>query len=222
MGDINQLLFIKKNINLIRGSVLEVGSKDYGNTQKLRPLFDDIEFLGIDMEDGKGVDLVLDLTEDFESIDKKLESRRFKTIICFSVLEHCSNPFKMCKNIEDLLEEDGLVFISAPFSWRIHGYPNDYWRFTPEGIKKLFPGLKFNLSEGSLSTSKPGMNGPINDFMLRVELDIEKARKRKVYNKCIIFLIRCLRKIRILDWISDNPYLFPPVTVNMIGRKGTA
>jgi hypothetical protein len=219
MGDINQLLFIKKNIDIFHGPILEVGSKDYGNTQKLRLLFDDIEFLGIDMENGKGVDLVLDLTEDFKSINKKLGNRRFKTIVCFSVLEHCMNPFKMCKNIEELLEEDGMVFISAPFSWRIHGYPNDYWRFTPEGIKILFPRLKFNLDEGSLSTGKPGLSERIDDFMLRIELTTEKAIERKIYSRYKYFLIRFLRKMKILGWISDNPYLFPPVTVNMIGRK---
>jgi len=165
--------------------------------------------MGIDMEDGKGVDIVLDLTEDFDFIDNKLGGKRFKTIICFSVLEHCSNPFKMCSNIERLLKVNGLVFISVPFSWRIHGYPNDYWRFTPEGIKILFSNLKFDLKEGSLSNGKPGVAEPIDDYMLRAELDLKKARERRIYKNINLLFLRILKKIRIIDWISDNPYLFP-------------
>ncbi len=219
MGDINQLLFIKKNIDKIKYPILEVGSKDYGNTQDLRSLFENADYVGIDMEDGDGVDVVLDLTEDFEFVERKLEGRRFRTIICFSVLEHCSNPFKMCNNIERLLKDNGAVFISVPFSWRIHGYPNDYWRFTPEGIKVLFPNLKFDLREGSLSTGKTGVAGSIDDYMLRIDLDIKKARERKIYRNFNLFFLRVLKKLKIIDWISDNPYLFPPVTINMIGRK---
>jgi len=219
MGDINQLFFIKKNIDKIKGPILEVGSKNYGNTQDLRSLFENVDYIGIDMEYGNKVDVVLDLTEDFEFIEKKLEGRRFRTIVCFSVLEHCSNPFKMCNNIERLLRDNGLVFISVPFSWRIHGYPNDYWRFTPEGIKVLFPNLKFDLKEGSLSTCKTGVVRSIDNYMLRIELDVKKARERKIYRNINLFFLRILKKVKLIDCISDNPYLFPPVTINMIGRK---
>jgi SAM-dependent methyltransferase len=221
MGDINQLLFIKKHIDKVKSPILEVGSKDYGNTQDLRSLFKDADYTGIDMEDGKGVDIVLDLTEDFNYVDAKLKNKRFQIIICFSVLEHCADPFKMCSNIEKLLKKDGMVFVSVPFSWRIHGYPDDYWRFTPEGIKKLFPGLEFDLKEGCLSTGKEGVAEPIDDYMLRVELDLKKADVRKLYSRANILFLRLLRKMRVLEWISDNPYLFPPVTINMIGKKKT-
>ncbi|HEY4662917.1 MAG TPA: methyltransferase domain-containing protein [Candidatus Humimicrobiaceae bacterium] len=219
MGDINQLLFIKKNIDKIKGPILEVGSKNYGNTQDLRSLFENVDYIGIDMEDGNGVDIVLDLTKDFNFIEDKLEGKRFQTIVCFSVLEHCSDPFKMCSNIERLLKKNSLVFISVPFSWRIHGYPNDYWRFTPEGIKILFPNLKFDLKEGCLSTGKPGVDRSIDDYMLRVELDLKKARERRIYRNFNLYFLRVLKKLKIIDWISDNSYLFPPVTINMIGRK---
>ncbi|MFA5014531.1 MAG: methyltransferase domain-containing protein [Actinomycetota bacterium] len=221
MGDINQLIFIKNNIDKIKGPILEVGSKNYGNTQNLRPLFKNTEYIGVDMRDGEGVDIVVDLMEKFEHIEEKLENRRFHTIVCFSVLEHCLNPFKMCSNIERLLEKNGLLFISVPFAWRIHGYPNDYWRFTPEGIKLLFPHLKFDLSEGCLATSKTGVTYSIDDYMLRVELEIPRVIKRKVYRKFNLFLIWILKKLPIINWIYDNPYLFPPVTINMIGRKGS-
>jgi hypothetical protein len=56
------------------------------------------------MSEGKGVDVVLDLTDDFAVVDEAFGGRRFNTVICFSVLEHCNHPFKMCENLTELLE----------------------------------------------------------------------------------------------------------------------
>ena len=44
-------------------------------------------YVGIDISEGKGVDLVLDFTDDFNEIDKRLHGERFGTIFCFSVME---------------------------------------------------------------------------------------------------------------------------------------
>ena len=153
MGDVNQKIFIEKYTEQLNGPFLEVGSKDYGNTQDIRSLFPESKYVGVDMEDGPGVDVLLDLTEDFGQIDLRLCGQRFGTIFCLSVLEHCEQPFKMAENLTLLLEPEGQICISAPFSWKIHGYPNDYWRFTPEGIKKLFPKIKFDIEQSLAATS---------------------------------------------------------------------
>ena len=65
MGDLNQLLFVQKNKDRVKGPILEIGSKDHGNTQNLRSLFPNFEYVGVDMEQGKGVDIALDFTSDF-------------------------------------------------------------------------------------------------------------------------------------------------------------
>jgi hypothetical protein len=100
MGDKNQLWYIQKYIEEFEGPYLEVGSKDYGSTQNIRSLFSSEEtYVGIDISEGKGVDLALDFTDDFNEIDKRLRGERFGTIFCFSVMEHCEQPFKMAENI---------------------------------------------------------------------------------------------------------------------------
>ncbi|MHC4150801.1 MAG: class I SAM-dependent methyltransferase [Planctomycetota bacterium] len=155
MGDINQFIFIEKFANQLLGPFLEVGSKDYGSTQDLRSVFSSRDtYIGVDMENGPGVDIVIDLTEDFEEINTKLDGQRFATIFCLSVLEHCAKPFKMAENLMLLLRPGGRIFISAPFSWKIHGYPNDYWRFTPEGVKKLFYKIEFDNTQCLAATTK--------------------------------------------------------------------
>ena len=115
MGDLNQLKFIRENANLGTSPILEIGSKNYGNTPNLRGNYTNFEYVGIDLENGDGVDIVLDLTDDFNIIEKKLGNMKFNTIICFSVLEHCKNPFRMCQNISQLLKKKESS-LSAPHS----------------------------------------------------------------------------------------------------------
>jgi len=219
MGDINQFIFVKSNLDLVQGPILEVGSKDYGSTPDFRSLFPHSTYVGVDMSEGKGVDVVLDMTDDFAAVDASLGGMRFKTVICFSVLEHCKNPFQMCENITRLLEDRGAVFISVPFAWQIHGYPSDYWRFTPDGVKILFPTFRFDEARSCMSTSNPGELTPIDEFMFRAELSVSTALKRGQYGLIRSLLVRSVRRLRLFPFIFDYRYLHPPVMINMIGQK---
>ena len=110
MGDINQFTFVGKFVNELKAPFLEVGSKDYGSTQNFRPLFAGKgEYVGVDMEDGPGVDVVLDLTDEFQKVDAKLSGKRFSTVICLSVLEHCDQPFKIAENLMRLMKPGVII-----------------------------------------------------------------------------------------------------------------
>ena len=96
-------------------------------------MFQGEDYLGVDMLEGRRVDKVVDFTHPFEEVDAAVEGRRFGTIICMSVLEHCDQPFLMAENITRLLVPGGSLVVSVPFVFKFHGFPSDYWRFTPEG-----------------------------------------------------------------------------------------
>ena len=178
MGDVNQLLFVTSLSGSLEGPVLEVGSRDYGNTQDFRALFKGADYVGIDMQAGKGVDLVLDLTDDFESLDRRLGGRRFGTLICMSVLEHCRDPFRMARNIEALLAEGGNLVIGAPFVWELHGFPDDYWRFTPSGIRVLFPSLDFSAVLGAAFTGRKGDAAPLDGTLFCIKFSSNRPEPR--------------------------------------------
>lgn len=109
---------------------MKLGQKIWQYTD-IKPLFSNTEkYIGIDMEEGPRVDVVLDLTQSMKEIDAKLGNVRFGTIICLSVLEHCENPFLVADNLTNLLKPQGQICISVPFSLGFHGYPSDYRRFT--------------------------------------------------------------------------------------------
>jgi hypothetical protein len=135
---------VQRNADLVRRPILEVGSKDYGTTSGFRSLFPLCTYVGTDMSEGKGVDVVLGLTDDLAVVDEALGGPRFNTVICFSILEHCNHPVKMCENLAKLLEPGDTAFVGVPFAWQVHGYPSDFWRFTAEGRKVLFSGLEFD------------------------------------------------------------------------------
>ena len=52
--------------------------------------------------------------------------------------EHTRDQHKVSSEIWRLLKPGGRAFISAPFCWHYHPWPNDYWRFTAEGLTVLF------------------------------------------------------------------------------------
>jgi SAM-dependent methyltransferase len=115
------------------GRTLIVGSKVYGGRPDRRSLFPDA--IGVDMLPGDGVDFVANL----ESQDVSARLGMFDHIECTSVLEHSRKPWKLSANLERMLKPEGSLYLSVPFVWRVHAYPNDYFRFTAEGVRVLFP-----------------------------------------------------------------------------------
>jgi len=140
MGDVNQRLFLSRALPRADGPVLEVGSKDYGNTTTFRDVFTGGEYIGIDLSPGKDVDRALDLATGTGD----LPDGHFALAICCSVLEHVRRPWEMAANITRLLRPGGALYVAVPWVWRYHPYPDDYFRFSWRGIAEIFPGIQWN------------------------------------------------------------------------------
>lgn len=105
--------------------VLEIGSYDVNGT--VRDLFPE-PYVGLDMRDGPGVDLVMDM------IDNVLEPI-FNTIVCCEMLEHCQEPIQALRNARESALP-GAIFIGTwPYKFDEHDYPSDYWRVTRSGFR---------------------------------------------------------------------------------------
>ena len=140
MGDVNQLTYLKRLMPSVSGPILEIGSKDYGSTSSFREFYPDHEYVGIDMEAGKNVDLVVDLTQGTGELPKN----HFALGICCSVLEHVRKPWVFAEHLGDVLRTGGALYMSVPWVWRYHAYPDDYFRFSWRGVIELFPGFEWN------------------------------------------------------------------------------
>ncbi len=222
MGFKNHELYIQQNKKLFRGPFLEIGAKDYGSTVNLRGLFPEETYVGVDMSPGKGVDMVIDLTSSFDQIDGTLGGKRFNTIFCLSVLEHCDQPFRMARNITRLLEPNGCLYISVPYAWKFHGYPSDYWRFTPEGVKKLFPDLLFDESVARLTTDIVDDFSIIDNDLARIRINGSWFRKRGLVLRSLSAdFLNLLGHIGLFRWLTQHRYLMPPTTIEMIGHRNS-
>lgn len=115
------------------GPVYEFGALQVsGSTlEDLRPLFTEHTFIGADMREGPGVDQVLDL----HGLDLPDDSVGFA--VCLDTLEHVERPWTAVEEMYRVLKPGGVLVMSSVFEFPIHGYPNDYWRFTPEGFRSL-------------------------------------------------------------------------------------
>jgi SAM-dependent methyltransferase len=67
-----------------------------------------------------------------------LPDNGFDMIVCTEVLEHVLQPFSAVEELRRLLRPGGLLFVTVPFNFRIHGPLPDCWRFTEHGLRALF------------------------------------------------------------------------------------
>lgn len=137
MGNLNHIVFFRRYVLPSSGPVLEVGSSKKYSAIDYREHFPKTPFTGLDLFPGEGVDVVGDLSKDLCG----LKPASFGLVICCSVLEHVEQPFRMAENILQLLSPEGSLYVSVPWVHRYHACPEDYWRFSWQGIKLLFPGI---------------------------------------------------------------------------------
>ena len=147
MGNVSQWQYVQQYIPRQQRAVLEIGSKNYGSTAPFRTLFDKETYIGLDQEAGPGVDLVGDLSAGLIG----LREGDFTLILCCSVLEHVQYPWLLARNAMRLLAPGGMLYVSAPWVWRYHPYPEDYWRFSWRGIEALFEPLTWTVAMYSTS-----------------------------------------------------------------------
>ena len=62
----------------------------------------------------------------------------FDLVVSDQVLEHVEgDPFLAVEECRRVLKPGGIVIHTAPLLIQIHGYPSDFWRFTPDGLALL-------------------------------------------------------------------------------------
>ena len=101
----------------------------------LRRLFPDRPFTGTDFRSGPGVDRV----EDLRSLS--YEDGTVGTALCIDTLEHCEDPPLACRELTRVVADGGVCLISSVMLFGIHAYPNDYFRFTPQGFEAMLSGF---------------------------------------------------------------------------------
>lgn len=59
-------------------------------------------------------------------------------LVALSVLEHVEEPWYAPEAMHDAMKPGGLLIVSVPWQFPHHPSPKDLWRFSPDGLRKLF------------------------------------------------------------------------------------
>jgi SAM-dependent methyltransferase len=61
----------------------------------------------------------------------------FNTVLSIQVLEHTPQPRKLIAEMGRVLGKNGALILAAPFSFRLHEEPHDYFRYSPHGLREM-------------------------------------------------------------------------------------
>jgi len=143
LQDQNYLKLLRSNINIFLDRVgtqygrsgkilLDIAPQDHDGA---RPHFDTSTTIHtLDINPLSGATYIADLCD----LSAEIPSSMYDYIVCTEVLEHTLQPFNAVSNMKRLLKPGGILFVSTPFNFRIHGPLPDCWRFTENGLRILF------------------------------------------------------------------------------------
>ena len=117
--------------------ILEVGSKYINGS--VRPLiegfFSPQEYIGVDIESGKFVDLILPA----EKILDHFGPESFDVVISTELLEHIVDWRLVVNNMKMILKRTGYIYITTRSrGFPYHGFPWDFWRYAVEDMGRIF------------------------------------------------------------------------------------
>lgn len=116
--------------------VLEVGSRYVNGSvrpfiQRLHPK----EYVGVDVEPGKYVDMILAA----ENLVEHFGSDSFDVVIATELLEHVRDWKLVVNNMKELSKRGGSVYITTrSYGFPFHGYPLDFWRYEVKDMQTIF------------------------------------------------------------------------------------
>lgn len=197
-----------------RGRLLDVGCGQRPYEAIFTPYVS--EYIGIEHEatfgkthaskSVKGPDLTYD--------GKRLpfEDKTFDTVLNCQVLEHTPEPGRLVAEMARVLKDDGLLILTAPFDFRLHEEPHDYFRYTPHGLRTLCEKAGLEIVE----THPMGSLWSIVAHKLNTFLAFRVARIGSV--------AQSMGKLPHEDSVAEAPRLwaFPLVAPMMVGLSAGA
>lgn len=111
-------------------SVLDVGCGEKPYCPDFAPVAR--EYVGIDVTPGPEVDVVAPAEE------LPFSAESFDVVLCTQTLEHVADPAQAVAEMHRVLRPGGLALVSTHGTTVYHPCPTDLWRWTQEGLVKLF------------------------------------------------------------------------------------
>jgi hypothetical protein len=127
----------RKRIAEVNGIVLELGTMRWDEsrpTHHVDWLHPDASHVRGDMLDGLDVDIVVDAHDMVDTF----RGLSFDGAIAIAVWEHLHQPWVAADQLAAVCAPGAPIFISTHQTFPIHGYPDDYFRFSDRALASLF------------------------------------------------------------------------------------
>ncbi len=89
-------------------------------------------YVGVDVVENPSADLLGGVE------DIPVDDAAFDLVLCTQVLEHCDDPTRAVREMRRVTAPGGRVLASTHGVQVYHPSPHDYWRWTHEGLRRLF------------------------------------------------------------------------------------
>ncbi len=96
----------------------------------------DINYIRLDIDPSTKPNIIAD------ALHLPFKDNSIDVIIAKAIFEHIKDPFLATKEIRRVLKKGGVLFLLVPFFYRIHASPNDFYRFTKDGLKYILRNFK--------------------------------------------------------------------------------
>jgi SAM-dependent methyltransferase len=103
-----------------------------------------VKYLGADLSIVSDIDIEIDIEGTLQLKDESVD-----ILLSSQVLEHVYNTDKYLKECYRVLKPDGNLIITTHGHWVFHPDPNDYWRWTSQGLKEIIKKHSFEIEHFS-------------------------------------------------------------------------
>jgi SAM-dependent methyltransferase len=118
--------------------VLEIGSLNVNGS--VRDVIQGTSmYIGIDIRGGTDVDIVMS----GEHLYSVFAPESFDVVLCIETLEHVFDWRQVIRQIKYVLRPNGVVLLTTRSpGYKLHGYPEDFWRFTLTDMTQIFSDMR--------------------------------------------------------------------------------
>jgi SAM-dependent methyltransferase len=170
----------------ISGKVLDVGGGRKAKYLPLLPIGLDISSVNIDA----GIEPT-HLVQPGQPLP--FADNTFDTIICFNTLEHIYDSTAVLAEMHRVSKPGGVIHVTVPFMFRIHGHPSDYLRATPAWWRETFSRIGFvSLSLHPLVWGRASTAGVVPGFrIVAPRLRLHLAMLKDILMARLVFRNSC-------------------------------
>ncbi len=120
-------------------------------------------------------------------------------VVCDNLLEHVKKPLAVIREIHRVLKTGGIVYVGIPFMLGYHSSPNDFQRWTAEGLRELM----FGFSERELKIAYGPTSAMVTVLSEWLAL-VFSFNISFLYNSLLIILTIILSPLKLLDCVVSH------------------